>query len=224
MRTFVVGDIHGCHDEFSMLLNQLDTDWRIDRLILLGDYIDRGPKSWEVISSIMSLQETFGKGQIIALRGNHEQMAIDYHDKGECNWLHNGGRTALESLAANGKSLDDAIRFFKELPLYYEDSHHIFVHAGIRIGVPMAQQAAEDLLWIRDAFFRSSRDHIKTIVFGHTPTATINGEYTPIQMTKKIAMDTACVYDGVLSIIEIDCGRILNTYQTKNKTWRNQCA
>lgn len=224
MKTYVIGDIHGCFEAFDRLLNKINGDWTADRLILLGDYIDRGEKSWEVIEAVMILQHKYGKDQIIALRGNHEQMAIDTADNQSSNWFYNGGRATLDSFASHGKTLDDALVFFRGLPLYYEDAHHIFVHAGIRPGITMGEQSADDLLWIREEFFRSTCTFGKTVVFGHTPTVNINGSYEPIQMKKRIAMDTACVYDGALSAIEIERGHITKTYQTNRKTRRNHCA
>jgi len=121
-KTYVVGDTHGCYTEFSRLLDKINPDLSNDKLVMLGDYIDRGPQSWEMVNSIIDLQKTYGKEHVILLRGNHEQMAIDFYKHKNSNFLFNGAKSSLMSFKRNNDSLRNYIDFFEGLPLYHEDS------------------------------------------------------------------------------------------------------
>ncbi len=222
MRTLVVGDTHGCLDELQTLLNEAALDLSQDRLVLLGDYIDRGPKSYELLQYLRTLQNVHGKYKVILLRGNHEQMAIEYLEKDNANWQYNGNGMTLRNFADKQANIKEAVNFFKTLPLFFADEHFIYVHAGLRPGIKLENQLADDLLWIREEFYRSSFDFGKTVIFGHTPTQFINGKYSPLMLSNKIALDTACVYGGVLSALEINEGRITRIYQVPAEDYRGQ--
>ncbi|MBM7615602.1 metallophosphoesterase [Alkaliphilus hydrothermalis] len=96
MRKFVVADIHGCYIQLVELLNRIKADFNYDQIIFLGDFIDRGPNSWDVIQLLISLQKKYGKDHIILLRGNHEQMAIDAIQSGS-NRYFNGYDETVKS-------------------------------------------------------------------------------------------------------------------------------
>ena len=224
MKTFVISDIHGCYNEFSQLLDMLAGDYTKDRLIILGDYIDRGPQSYEVLKKVIALQQAYGSQQIILLKGNHEQMAIDYYKKCS-NWLNNGAHETLKSFAKNNEDLRNYIDFFRSLPTKFQDENFIYVHAGLRPGKDLSEQSETDLLWIREEFYLSSKVFEKTVVFGHTPTFYTEGHYNPIIKSDRISIDTACVYGGCLSAIEIIDGKVSDIYQVKSEiASRKNCA
>ena len=87
MKTYVIGDTHGCLDEFERLLAKIKPNLDEDRLIMLGDYIDRGSKSYEMVQTLLKMQADYGREKVVLLRGNHEQMAIDYYSKGDKSYL-----------------------------------------------------------------------------------------------------------------------------------------
>lgn len=220
MKTLVIGDTHGCLDELQILLDSAAPNLTNDRLILLGDYIDRGPKSYELLEYLQVLQNTYGRNRVVMLRGNHEQMAIDYMNKYDSNWFWNGGKGTVRSFSNKQSNINDVVKIFESLPLSFTDNHFIYVHAGLRPGINLKDQRASDMLWIREEFYQSSFDFGKTVIFGHTPTSYINGKYYPVVMRNKIALDTACVYGGFLSALEIEEGYITRTYQVASQSYK----
>jgi serine/threonine protein phosphatase 1 len=197
-----VGDVHGMLDELDILLACI-SDWRrrasetAVRLIFLGDYIDRGPDSAGVIARVRALQSQGA----VALRGNHEQMLIDALDSEDAMqlFLGNGGDATLHSLGSF-EALVDAALWCESLPLTHEDDLRLFVHAGIRPGIPLANQRPRDLLWIRQQFSDAPGPHPKYIVHGHTPLlGDSTRERLPLILPHRSNLDTGAVYDGPLS-------------------------
>ena len=218
MKTFVIGDVHGCCEKLNNLLGKIEPDLKRDRLVMLGDYIDRGPDSCGVLHTIVKLQRDFGKEHVVLLRGNHEQMAVDFFRRGDTCFLWNGGEETLKSFARNNEDLERYIDFFEDLPFFFEDDHFIYVHGGIQPGVPLPEQSKHDLLWLREKFIFSPEREEKTVVFGHTPTFLIHGKYEPFVSTGRIGMDTGCVYGGYLSAIEIQEGRIVSLFREAQRS------
>lgn len=201
-RVIAIGDIHGQIEKLDKLLRILEPDPERDELVFLGDYVDRGPNSREVLDRLLEL--TWSEQRVTCLRGNHEQMMIDYlmgrgKDSFGPMWLYNGGRATLDSYAQPGQrsfssSVETAhLEFIRSLPLYYRTGETIFVHAGLRPGIELEEQSARDLLWIRDGFFRARYDWPVRIVFGHTPMP------EPFREGKLIGIDTGAAYGGPLT-------------------------
>lgn len=165
MKKFVIGDVHGHYKELKDLLNKINPDFKQDKLIFLGDYIDRGPQSYKVIRLLIELQNNYGKDHVVLLRGNHEDMAMDniIHDKID---FYNGYDITYRDFIRNKDSIENYYEFFKALPLSYEDESFIYVHGGIRPGVAMEKQDEQDLLRIREEFYRLSLKFIKPVIFG----------------------------------------------------------
>jgi serine/threonine protein phosphatase 1 len=203
-RILAVGDIHGCNHQLNLLLDRIGIDPREDTLIFLGDYLDRGPDARGVIDTLLDLKQKCQN--LICLQGNHESMFLNYYLRGQDEelFLFNSGRCTLDSY---GITLADAragigypehhLDFLVSLPLFHETEEFLFVHAGLRPGIPIAQQSPEDLLWIRSEFIDSRWNFGKTIVFGHTPL------HEPLLKRKKIGIDTGAVYGGRLTCIEL---------------------
>lgn len=209
--TYLIGDIHGCLTELEALLQKLPTK---AQLVFLGDYIDRGPDSKGCIERLM--QE---KHRSIYLRGNHEQMLLDYFHNHESPdtmmWLRrvNGGPQTLESYGLEPDcqftDLPASHReFIESLPLYYEDAHFIAVHAGVNVNVPrLADQAENDLLYIRMNWISNEAQWSgKHVVFGHTPARYLYGrkrQHEIIRGKKSTGIDTGCVYGGSLTALNV---------------------
>lgn len=207
MRKFVIGDIHGNYKELENLLNKINPDFKQDTLIFLGDYIDRGPQSYKVIQLLINIQENYGNENVVLLRGNHEQMAIN-NIKYDRIDLYNGYDKTFKDFNKNKDSIENYYNFFNSLPLYYEDESFIYVHGGVRPGVTMEKQDELDLLWIREEFYESSITFAKPVIFGHTPTIHINGTYSPLIKKDRIGIDTGLAYGGKLTALEIENGKI----------------
>jgi serine/threonine protein phosphatase 1 len=200
--TYVFADVHGMRDKLVDLLERIP--FRIDRdtIVFLGDYVDRGPDSKGVVDIILELMDT--GMHVVCLRGNHECMWQDYlEDREELLFLHNGGTATLKSyqqfpVVGSAMVLPERHREFLELLLpWYEMEQFILVHAGLRPGIPLAQQEDKDLYWIRHEFIQSDYDFDKTIVFGHTPFT------RPFIGRKRIGIDTGAVYGNKLTCVRL---------------------
>jgi len=213
-RILAIGDIHGCLDKLCSMMDQIAADRSKDTLIFMGDYIDRGPQSMEVIDYLLNLSEI--GYHTIFLKGNHEAMLLDYLDNPDEDrrmlYMFNGGHATIESYLLKMKSDGDFhvppahMNFFQSLRLFYETDSHIFVHAGLRPGVPLNEQTEKDLLWIREEFISSSYDFGKTVVFGHTPFQ------EPLILEKRIGIDTGAVYGNKLSCLELPAERFYSVF------------
>lgn len=214
MKKFVIGDVHGNYEELMDLLDKINPNLRQDKLIYLGDYIDRGPQSYKVIRFLIDLQNNYGKEHVVLLRGNHEDMAIENIEHGSIDCF-NGYDITFMDFIKNNDSIENYYEFFKGLPLYYEDESFIYVHGGIKPGIAMEKQDDYDLLWIREEFFESSLTFIKPVIFGHTSTNNIIGTFSPFIKKDRIGIDTGIAYGGRLTALEIHGGKIVNIHNVK---------
>ncbi|MFD2169327.1 metallophosphoesterase family protein [Tumebacillus lipolyticus] len=196
-RLLVCSDIHGQYDQFIELLDKASYDPAQDQLILLGDYIDRGPKSRQVIEKVIELVERDGA---LALKGNHDQMMIDslgqMAEEKRQKWEQiNGGAATLQSYADEEELyVEHACWMRDNLKLYHETAQYIFVHAGVRPGIPMEEQLEYDLIWIRH---REECGLGKLIVHGHTSVDEVE------QVFDQLFIDTGSVYGNKLTMIEL---------------------
>ena len=201
-RTFAVGDIHGCLDKLISLMGVIDIDPEKDILLFIGDYIDRGTQSKEVMDYLLDLARR--QSRVIFLKGNHELMLQLYlSGVDRFNFLANGGQATLDSYLkdrshSGGSLIPTAhLDFFDNLRLYYETDQYIFVHAGLKANIPLEKQNEWDMLWIRDEFINSDFDFGKRVIFGHTPFR------EPLVLDNKIGIDTGAVYGNKLTCVEL---------------------
>ena len=166
-RVMAVGDVHGQYDKLKKLMRKIKFDPAQDKLIFLGDLIDRGPESLQCFDYVMHLQKQHPES-VIYLMGNHEREMLDYYDalaktKDELDvrllnrtsqWLVYGGDKTLPQLQKLGaKALQNRLDYARNLPLYYRMGDFYFCHAGVKPGVPLDQQQEKDLIWIRSEFY-----------------------------------------------------------------------
>jgi serine/threonine protein phosphatase 1 len=200
-RIFIVGDIHGCLGMLKRLMDKID--WRPDkdRLIFLGDYIDRGEDSRGVIDFILQISSR-SKG-VECVLGNHETIFLDFLSGQDMKtFLANGGAPTLESYRRRGWDEgalipSEHLTFLKSLRPWIELEDYYVVHAGLRPGIEIKGQELEDLVWIRDPFIYSDHDFGKRVIFGHTPFS------EPLVMANKIGLDTGAVYGNRLTCLEL---------------------
>ncbi|MEL7238870.1 MAG: metallophosphoesterase family protein [Planctomycetota bacterium] len=220
-RYYAVGDIHGCVEELGRLLGAIDVDAETANddapsfLIFLGDYVDRGPDSRGVIDRLIALRA--GRSHIRFLKGNHEAALLDFLEnprKGAA-WLDWGGAETLESYGLADVTVRDEadlaeefrrrlpaehLAFLNALETRFETEDVFFVHAGIKPGVPLAEQAENDLLWIRGEFHSApvGKRPEKTIVHGHHPVK------KPQDAGWRINVDTGACWTGKLTAVVIE--------------------
>jgi serine/threonine protein phosphatase 1 len=228
-RLYCIGDIHGRLD----LLLELHRAIAVDSagfaggktLVYLGDYIDRGDQSKEVIDLL--LEQPMQGFAAVHILGNHEQTLLDFlrHPREVIHWLTYGGRNTLQSYGVplwrevSPQHIDEVrdelesklprahLDFYQGLELFYIAGTYGFVHAGIRPGIPLRAQRQEDLLWIREDFTESRAMHELIIVHGHTIKPEV--ELLP----NRIGIDTGAFVTGVLSclVLEGSTQRLLQT-------------
>src|SRR5262245_43785874 len=223
-RTFAIGDIHGDSEHLFKLLSCLPELDKEDTVVFLGDYVDRGPRSKEVVQYVKNFHEQT-PARVVALRGNHEDAWLRVIEKGWDEFVlppGNGCLAALRSytgekppeenelprqdellmLTSGSFFTDEDVDWFRNLPYWYEDDHAIYVHAGLPQGPngfmhPSEVKAPIALLWCRDMdFFQHYRG--KLVVFGHTGTQYLPPElsgYTPEDPTDLWAGEACCGLD-----------------------------
>jgi serine/threonine protein phosphatase 1 len=221
MKYLVMADIHGKYEMFRQALLMRA---QADKVLLLGDYVDRGEDGKSVL---LRVQEEVEENGAIALKGNHEAMFLDFLDKPETRDYYvnvANGKVTVESLLYPGvfethsydtivakiyEHYEDLIRFIRELPTMFETDKFIFVHAGLNLELEDYHDTSEeDRLWIREPFHEGLNRTGKLIIFGHTPTPYLNGDpnNTAIWQTEdgKIGIDGGASQGGVLHVLLID--------------------
>lgn len=220
LRLYAIGDIHGRLD----LLRETHAALAADlvrrpcpafRVIHLGDMVDRGPDSAGVVEHLI---EFCRDGDAVCLAGNHDHFVRRFLAKPSSvgdQWLDNGGEemiesyglklSAFKSLKQVRKALEEAMppahrAFFDALPLCETHGDYLFVHAGVRPGVPLARQREADLTAIREPFLGSKLDHGFVVVHGHTPSA------SPVVRPNRIGVDTKAYASGRLTCLVLEGG------------------
>lgn len=228
MRLVAIGDIHGHLDLLERLLRLVAEDCchhptRRLRLIFLGDFIDRGPRSAQTIDRLMAGPPPSGPlagAEWITLRGNHEELFRQFLD-GEAVgrlWSRSGGLETAQSYLGRDWDPDlaadlDRLRrilipavptahrdFLDRLDLLHRAGDYAFAHAGIRPGIPLDRQLGDDLMWIRGDFLHDGRPHPAMVVHGHTISA------EPQVLSNRIGIDTGAYRTGRLTALVLDGG------------------
>lgn len=216
-RVYAIGDIHGCAEQLRALHEMIRADLQENptsgaSLVHLGDFIDRGPDSAGAIAAAMA----FTACPVVNLSGNHEATllaALDGDAPSATDWMYYGGREALQSWGLEPHAPRESwvtgiptahLAFLRALRLQYRVGPYLFVHAGIRPGVPLDAQSPDDLLRIRGAFLDSEADHGAIIVHGHTPVR----ERVADLRDNRINLDTGAVFGGPLTCGVFEEGRI----------------
>ena len=230
-RIYAIGDVHGRLDLMQMLAGAIADEQRSlpplrPTLVFLGDYVDRGPDSRAVIDWL--IEDPLPSFERVLLRGNHEDWFEGFLTDTSVgpSWLYCGGVETLASYgvrAALGEDVPARLQalqadlaaalpeshraFLRALEFYRAIGGYLFVHAGVRPGVPLARQSVDDLLWIRDSFLHATADHGRVVVHGHT----IVGE-AEIR-ANRIGIDTGAFVTNVLTclVLEADRYRLIQT-------------
>lgn len=213
-RVYAIGDVHGCDAQLANLHAIVADDLArrpVESAVLLhiGDYVDRGADTAGVLARLAAGPRIDGMA-VVNLLGNHDDTmlhALSGDRAAATDWLFAGGRAALESYGVDPDSpreaWPDAIppehrRFLAGLTLAHQEGGYLFVHAGIRPGVAIAQQTREDMLRIRQPFLYTERNLGAVVVHGHTPVK------LPAVRHNRIAIDTGAVFGGVLTCLVLE--------------------
>ncbi len=220
LRIYAIGDIHGRFDLLQLLAVKIqgDVEEKPARRVIeifLGDYVDRGPSSREVVDWMIKSRPV--GNERICLLGNHEDLLVHALASASAmsNWLFNGGGETILSYLSKGEPPDfptaESLRasflkalpathrnFFSWLPRMAAFGGYLFVHAGIRPGRSLKEQDPEDLIWIRSAFLESNEDFGKVVVHGHTPVT------MPDVRANRINIDTGAVFSGRLTCLVLE--------------------
>jgi serine/threonine protein phosphatase 1 len=220
-RLYAIGDVHGRDDLLAGLLDQIAVD-RENRgpaqtvLVFLGDLIDRGPASAEVIERLLAFRPPATR--LVFLSGNHEEVLLRILDGDSAliaDWLRFGGAECLRSYGVDATQLAklppaeavEAVRsaippahvaFLRALDDTFRAGDYLFVHAGIRPGIPLAEQAPSDLRWIREPFLGAAADHGFVVVHGHTIREGVD------ERGNRIGIDTGAYRHGVLTALGLE--------------------
>ncbi|HWD40766.1 MAG TPA: metallophosphoesterase family protein [Fimbriimonas sp.] len=215
---YAIGDIHGELRKLHRLVQKLETAGLKpdDRLVFIGDYVDRGPESSGVIELLIRLRDQ--RPNTVFLRGNHDQAMMDARDVFDPTrttertlddvawWFSYGAKETIASYPDTNPSWHQRIppahwEFLESTQMEYRESGYIFVHAGL---VPPDEKWCEPntdpRLWIREKFIGSKADFGGIVVFGHTP----QDLFMPCVMANKVGIDTGACYGGPLTAISID--------------------
>ena len=218
-RVYAVGDVHGCAGQLGALHAAIAEDLArrpvaAPLLLHIGDYVDRGPDSAGVIARLLAgpaLPAGVPVGvEVVNLMGNHERTMLDALDGDRAagtDWLFQGGRPTLESYGIDPDGPREAwasglppghLAFLRGLALQRAEGGYLFVHAGVRPGVPLDAQAPEDLLRIRQPFLYTEQKLGAVVVHGHTPVK------APVVRDNRIAIDTGAVFGGKLTAVVLE--------------------
>jgi serine/threonine protein phosphatase 1 len=241
MRTFVIGDIHARHAQLQNLLEMLPRDESTDTLVFLGDLIDRGTDAPGVVAAVLELKRD-NPERVVCLRGNHEQMLLDFLDTGASIWLSpvTGGERTFEQYTGRKVSIttekdfeearrqirssvpSEHLEFFRQMPLYHEDDYALYVHAGLDRGNHPRETDDHALLWSRDTeFFKNYTG--KPCLFGHTPTAFLPlrgrlGRHGIYISHSAIGLDTGYSPQSPLSCLQLPDFILYQTFANGHRT------
>ncbi len=210
MRRIVISDIHGCYYTFMLLLDKVKYNQSEDMLILLGDYIDRGKHSFEVIKFLKELKTE----NVVILKGNHEEMMCDTINGVNDGylWKCNGGNKTKKSYYKNKANLYLDCNWINQLPYYYEDEDFIYCHAGMP-KLKLKDCTRDDLIWSRNWINTMQDKTEKRVIFGHTPSSV--GVY--VSLNENICIDTGCVFGYKLTAMIINNNKIKYTSISKDE-------
>jgi serine/threonine protein phosphatase 1 len=227
---YAVGDVHGCLDQLLALERAIVEDGREfpggKLIVMLGDYVDRGPASAQVLDHLIAPPPT--GFERVCLAGNHEMVMLDYIERraSRAGWMAMGGEPTLFSYGIDperlrtvyqtDRQIDEIVRatipaahvaFLRSLPVMVETPRFVFVHAGLRPELPLERQSDEDLVSIRSAFYERAHLLSRYVVHGHTPVEEARRE------GMRVNIDTGACFSGRLTALRLwqNKGRYLTT-------------
>jgi len=210
-RTLAIGDIHGCDVALETLLRALAIA-ADDTVIVLGDAVDRGPRTKDVVDRLLQLA---GECRLTFIRGNHEEMLLDAQtDESVVEaWLRYGGSATLASYGGDPENIPvEHLEFFRSAVNFVESERNIFLHANLERGIPLDRQSAEWLRWTHLTGFEIPHESGKRIVCGHTP----QKSGYPLEFPGWICIDTFACGTGWLTCLDVTTNDFCQANQSGN--------
>ncbi|MEI6884054.1 MAG: metallophosphoesterase [Bacteroidota bacterium] len=211
-RSFVIGDIHGNFKPLIELFGKVRFDYKNDRLISLGDLVDRGPEPVRVVDEMMKVRN------LVFIMGNHDLWCSEYLKTGfiSPDWVYQGAHTTIKDYEINPQSAKSHLGFFATARLYHIDKQNrLFVHGGFDSDRPFEEQKGDKrtLLWNRSLYQDALKYHedgrifkeFREIYIGHSPTQLIFKD-EPARLSNVFMMDTGAGHRRFLSIMDLDTG------------------
>lgn len=223
-RRIAIGDIHGCHKTLKKLTEEKLKITPSDNLYLVGDYIDRGPASQQVLDYLIELK--WQSYNIFPIRGNHEEMFLKAisDDRYIHAWYNNGAEETLKSFDIPENLLfeydgiklipEKYIHFISNLPYFLELDDYIIVHAGLNFNLNDPFEDKESMLWMRSVDYNAKKAGNKKIIHGHTPMPSVSiASDLRDKQNKVINIDSGCAYKdlpgyGKLLAYDMDSGEV----------------
>ena len=222
-RVYAIGDVHGRDDLLGELLGSIEADHQSRdpaklTVVFLGDLIDRGQSSSQVIERLRAYRPA--NARLVFLAGNHEEVLLRIVDGDArllADWMRFGGAECVRSYGLELERLRDlppqravaAVReaiprahigFLRSFDDTFRAGDYLFVHAGVRPGIPLDEQSRTDLRWIREPFLGDRTDHGFVVVHGHTIREAVE------ELPNRIGIDTGAYRHGVLTAIGLEAG------------------
>lgn len=196
-RTFAIGDVHGCDTALRTLLAKIDPQ-ADDTVVFLGDLVDRGPGTKDVLEQVLQWHR---RCRTVVIQGNHEEMMLRALGGGEWGmWMQFGGREALESYGDDPRDIPEShIELLESVADFWETPSAIFIHANLQPGIPLAKQPEVWLRWNhltgRERWFAPPR----RVICGHTP----QKDGYPLLFPGWVCIDTDCQRGGWLTALDV---------------------
>jgi len=222
---YAIGDVHGCLDLLCAAEETIRRDVQQTKvaglIVMLGDYVDRGPDSRGVLDHLAKAPGDDIRR--ITLCGNHDDLFLNFLDAPHsyAGWLEMGGRETLSSygipgtyVSLDGRESSDLLRkrlmtaipdhhraLLTAMPVSLKIGNYLFVHAGIRPGIPLQNQSDKDMMWIREPFLTRGPELPITLIHGHTP------GHAPSYGPGRIGIDTGAYASGKLAVLKLYGGQ-----------------
>lgn len=221
-RRIVTGDVHGCYKTLKKLLEDKIGITKDDKLLFVGDFIDRGPSSREVLDYLIDLK--WQGFNLKSVRGNHEEMMLKaFHDESFMHaWYNNGAEETLKSFQVPEELLfdfegirqipDRYVQFISNMPYYIEEDGFLICHAGLNFDAPDPFDDTQSMIWIRDFDYKPELISNRKLIHGHTPMPIVSLEYSLRDKNARVInLDAGCVYKdlpgyGNLLSYDLDSG------------------
>lgn len=219
-KLYAIGDIHGCLDELNEMLVKIHEN-RGDSpatIVFLGDYVDRGPKSAQVLDLVQSLVESSTDDlKYVAIRGNHEDMFMEGISTSRSEmFLVNGGDKTIESYVEAGRNYREHYEFMCSLPIWYKEGQFVFVHACLPPGLEDWEHMNDgrweaSIIWGR-SYVGYEGEHFEGVfvVHGHTPVREI------VHTANQLDIDTGCVFGNKLTAVRLYEDRGFEKFEVKS--------
>ena len=203
-----IGDIHGCDRALDVLLSHLKIA-SVDTVVILGDVVDRGPGTRQVIDRLIELENSC---RLICLLGNHEETMLDALAGGPLRalWLEHGGVEAIASYGSERDIPERHLDFLRSARDYWEDDRTIYVHANLEPGVELAEQSIDWLRWIKLTGDEPPHPSGRRILCGHTP----QSDDRPLVFPGWVCLDTCAYAGGYLTCLDVDANLLYQSRQT----------